>query len=739
MKSFNLFIFILLCLGFSLFACAPPRIWETEEEEFRQNLYSGRYNFLRHIDYEETEITEIHRLGKGAGFYMHYVFLELDMLDLALEMLKQEWFHGEGLLKQEAGKLLISRLIETEKYDEARREALLYIQDYPASYAGARLLLEAVYWKRDSAEVLRQIEKLEKVFPDEIARDPEIVLFRAVSKSRLKLPGWPADFITLFTAVRASGYHIRAFRYIDEAPALIGAFHEDERRFLNAKMWFATENYSNAADEYTRLLENGNDLLRTPVMIVEAGEAYLRTERYREGERAIAAYIDAAEAPPALVYASLFTRGLLLRKAEAYDEAVGMFRQARNAASGHPLKEDRCLWYELDCRYKRGLDDFLEALESASKTWHEPSYFSDLVERAGADMVGQRRWGDVWETYLILKQRGDPEAAGRYGYISFRAAEEGLFRLPETFDDRILEEIAEPAGFGYYQLLARIRLGKRPAIFTGDTDDAADTTEKDPGTAADGEAGGGEAESNEFDLFVKGFFRFSLHDRAFYFMKKYGNELGTNTLLDCAARFSDRGLFRESIIAANAARGRLLDENWDVKLPILLFPKAYIHEIKREAKKNDILWYILAALVREESYFDPHAVSRAGAVGLAQLMPATAQDMERRLNMENSNIFDPATNLVIGAYYFGTLLKRFDGSPSKAVFAYNAGPTRMRRWEGRYLGLPGDLFLEAIPIEETRNHGRKVLVSALVYGYIYEGEELPAIVSHYFADRNYEK
>ena len=58
-------------------------------------------------------------------------------------------------------------------------------------------------------------------------------------------------------------------------------------------------------------------------------------------------------------------------------------------------------------------------------------------------------------------------------------------------------------------------------------------------------------------------------------------------------------------------------------------------------KKNDILWYTLAALVREESYFDPHAVSRAGAVGLAQLMPATAQDMERRLNMENSNIFDP--------------------------------------------------------------------------------------------------
>ena len=247
--------FILVCLGFSLFACAPPKIWEIEEEIFRQHLRYGRYGFLRHIDYENADMSQILRLGNGAGLYMHYVFLNLGMPELATEMLRQEWINGEGLFETRGGKTIDLTPDRKEKYDEARREALLYIQDYPASYAGARLLLEAVYWKRDSAEVLRQIEKLEKVFPDEIARDPEIVLFRAVSKSRLKLPGWPADFITLFTAVRASGYHIRAFRYIDEAPALIGAFHEDERRAYNAKMWFATENYSNAADEYTRLLE----------------------------------------------------------------------------------------------------------------------------------------------------------------------------------------------------------------------------------------------------------------------------------------------------------------------------------------------------------------------------------------------------------------------------------------------------------------------------------------------------
>ena len=721
--------FILVCLGFSLFACAPPEIWETEEEIFRQHLRYGRYGFLRHIDYETADMSQILRLGNGAGLYMHYVFMNLGMPELATEMLRQEWINGEGLSKREAGEILISRLIEGERYDEARREALLYVQDYPDSYAGARLLLEAVYWNRDSGEVLRQIEELEKLFPQETGQDPELLLFRAVSKSRVGNPDWTADLVDLFTGVPASGYHIRAFRYIDADPELIGRLTEEERLLVQTKMWFATANYTEAADGFTLLFEEGSGLLGTGVMIDEAAQAYLYAERYREGERRIGEYTDAGRALPSVIYTSLFARGRLLRAAGDYTGAVEMFGRARKAA-GVPEKEDRCLWYELDCSYKQGMDDFLEKLEGASQLWHDPAYFSDLVEEAGAELTAQRRWKDIWRIFLLLEQRGDPEAAARFGYISFRAAEEGLLNLREEQYLRLPGKISGMAEFGYYSLLGEIRSGGTPAVF------AAGGGEAPAGEAHSGPEEEEEIALDEYTLFVKGFFSFSLYEKAFFYMKKYEKDLPAGTLMECARLFSDRGYFRESIVAANGVRRRTEEENWDLEFGRLLFPRAYVHEIKMEAGKNNVPWYILAALVREESYFDADAVSRAGAVGLSQLMPATAEDMARRLGIENPDVYDPSANLEIGAYYFGTLVQRFDGNPSRAVFAYNAGPTRMRRWENSFGDLPGDLLLEAVPIEETRNHGRKVLVSALVYGYIYDGEDFTEIVSHYFADKN---
>jgi len=721
--------FILVCLGFSLFACAPPKIWEIEEEIFRQHLRYGRYGFLRHIDYENADMSQILRLGNGAGLYMHYVFLNLGMPELATEMLRQEWINGEGLSKREAGEILISRLIEEERYDEARREALLYLQDYPDSYTGARLLLEAVYWKRDSGEVLRQIEELEKLFPRETEHDPELLLFRAVSKSRLRSPDWTAELADLFTGVPASGYHIRAFRYIDADPELIGRLTGEERLLIRTKMWFATENYTEAADGFTLLFEEGSGLLGTGVMIDEAAQAYLYAERYREGEWRIAEYADAEKASP-VIYTSLFARGRLLRAAGDYTGAVEMFGRARQAA-GDPEKEDRCLWYKLDCRYKQGMDDFLKELEGASNLWHKPSYFSDLFEKVGAELTAQGRWKDLWETFLLLEGRGDPETAARFGYISFRAAEEGLLILPEEQYRRLPEKIIGMTGFGYYRLLAEIRSGRTPAVF------AAGGGEAPAGEAHTGpEEEEEEIVNDEFSLFVKGFFPFSLYEKAFFYMEKYEKHLPTETLLECARLFSDRGYFRESIVAANGVRRRTQEEKWGLQFGRLLFPRAYVHEIKMEAGKNNVPWYILAALVREESYFDVDAISRAGAVGLSQLMPATAEDMARRLGIENPDVYDPSVNLEIGAYYFGTLIHRFDDNPSRAVFAYNAGPTRMRRWENSFGDLPGDLLLEAVPIEETRNHGRKVLVSSLVYGYIYDGEDFTEIVSHYFADKN---
>jgi len=132
---------------------------------------------------------------------------------------------------------------------------------------------------------------------------------------------------------------------------------------------------------------------------------------------------------------------------------------------------------------------------------------------------------------------------------------------------------------------------------------------------------------------------------------------------------------------------------------------------------------LLLAIARQESEFDTEAVSPAGARGLMQLMPATAQDVARSLGLgwrPQALTGDPAYNVRLGDAYLGGLLERYGGSYVLAVAAYNAGPSRVVRWLGIY-GDPrgGDVdtidWIESIPFAETRNYVQRVLEGVAVY------------------------
>lgn len=107
-------------------------------------------------------------------------------------------------------------------------------------------------------------------------------------------------------------------------------------------------------------------------------------------------------------------------------------------------------------------------------------------------------------------------------------------------------------------------------------------------------------------------------------------------------------------------------------------------------------------------------------------MKPTFDECVKKLKLENPDITDPLTNIRVGTYYYSSLVKRLDNSDILALFAYNAGATKVRRWLqtsriglGMYKDLPSNLFLETIPIAETRNYGRKVIQSAAIYAWLY--------------------
>jgi soluble lytic murein transglycosylase len=132
---------------------------------------------------------------------------------------------------------------------------------------------------------------------------------------------------------------------------------------------------------------------------------------------------------------------------------------------------------------------------------------------------------------------------------------------------------------------------------------------------------------------------------------------------------------------------------------------------------------LVQAIARQESNFDPEAVSSANARGLMQLLPSTAQAVARRLGLRHQPgmlTTDPIHNLRLGAAYLDQLLARFAGTLPFAIAGYNAGPGRVDEWLGTY-GDPRDGalpmldWLELIPFGETRNYVQRVLENLTIY------------------------
>jgi peptidoglycan lytic transglycosylase len=152
-----------------------------------------------------------------------------------------------------------------------------------------------------------------------------------------------------------------------------------------------------------------------------------------------------------------------------------------------------------------------------------------------------------------------------------------------------------------------------------------------------------------------------------------------------------------------------------------IFPWPNRSAVEAEAKEFGIDPLLLVAIVRQESVFDPEALSPAGARGLAQLLPGTAAFTARGLDVsfDTEWITVPDLNLHLGAAHFAKLLRRFGGRVEPAVAAYNAGAVSVVRWLARPGADDPDRFIELIPYEETRGYVRSVLRNQALYRAMY--------------------
>jgi soluble lytic murein transglycosylase len=146
------------------------------------------------------------------------------------------------------------------------------------------------------------------------------------------------------------------------------------------------------------------------------------------------------------------------------------------------------------------------------------------------------------------------------------------------------------------------------------------------------------------------------------------------------------------------------------------FPTLHRDALAAYAKQNEIDETLVYSIIRQESRFNADARSRAGAIGLMQLMPSTAKWVARQIDFKPFKpdmLLEPGTNLQMGTYYLKRVLNDL-GHPILATAAYNAGPGRARRWKDER-PLEGAIYTETIPFNETRDYVKKVFTNEWYY------------------------
>ncbi len=452
---------------------------------------------------------------------------------------------------------------------------------------------------------------------------------------------------------------------------------------------------------------------------------------------------------PSRKYFEAFWHGRFLREAEQWKAADSAFSLAL-ASAATPSEKDAAAWYLVESAWKRPTADVTAALGNALATTRNPGYFSDLIEPISREALVARDGAMLAGLDAVSSGRLSASDGARMAYLCGRAAQAGIisdknvrkafgttFSGTDDYAQARLRSAWDQRSDPWYRLAAAYRLGL-PMVDPLEPDPVTMTAAPDTRTSGDqnGEAAAQTAPAAETtgstsvagkpeekppvspDEYALQLASFGLGTRLRAELGAGFNALSWNTIRSAASTLSASGRHAQAyrLIATLFWKAGHTPTRTDAEL---YWPRPYRDAFTTAAVTTGVDEFLLYGLTRSESAFDPAAVSKSGAIGLTQLMPATAEEMAGRLKLSEWSLTDPGQNLAIGSAYFARVLGGVDGRVLPAVFSYNGGPNRFKRWEAEYGSFPLDLLLEALSYAETRQYGRNVATAALSYAALY--------------------
>ncbi|MGB9121280.1 MAG: transglycosylase SLT domain-containing protein [Candidatus Angelobacter sp.] len=295
------------------------------------------------------------------------------------------------------------------------------------------------------------------------------------------------------------------------------------------------------------------------------------------------------------------------------------------------------------------------------------------------------------------------------------AEEEGDKKLARAY----YQKLAENFRYYYYANLARERLPKMG-------DEAADPPVLEnlplpPAPSHDWETPADNIRAQKAQLLANA----ALYDFAVAEMQAASAGSPPWEAKSVAEIFNEQGSYIRAIeTLKRAVPGYFAAEIPQIPRPVWesLFPRPFWEVLKRDSAANRLDPHLVASLIRQESEFNPGAISPANAMGLMQLLPTVGKGMAKEMKIRHfssDQLLVADTNLRLGTRYFRHIVDHYDGQVEYALAAYNAGEDRVNDW--RKNGNFGDVeeFVESIPFTETRDYVQAIMRNAVIYKLLY--------------------
>ena len=727
---FSVVALSLFCLGIGCQACSVPS---------RQMKDDTHFSHSQSVDSEET--TWVPLSGKGLEEYMRPRFEDPNLQEKR-ELFQQAWSYYQRMEWEKASEcfqkalegypylkdystFFMAECDENQgKYKEAISRILEIIEKWPESPLiprGCLKMADLYFCEADYQNAIEAYKKSLKMLTQE-----NVYIHYQIGLANLEIGQCEAameSFKTLlinepdseFTKV-AQNHILRSQKEKGLEPLLL----TPEENFKKAKILSKSRRYNEAIRVYESILHSEPDFPEKCQALYNLALCYKRIGNRDLSVKTLARIIEAIPeyecAPDA--------RLLLARTLWNEHRSGDALEQLKFLRKNNPSWEKIPKVIYLMGRIAEEQDRFIEALDYynlVTRVAPKGSLYRTAIWRIGWVYYLQGHYRQAvshFDNFLTLTD----DSAFRHQLLYWKArAEEKRGRIENAV--QIYKMIIEEPYWSFYSGLSEIWLGNH------DHPDQVDSNHPE-------DLWGGEDEIllilNEQERYVvtrlMELWLLGLREESVNEIRHlvYSTKRGTPELMFCLSTIAHMNGAHDLGIRIGILRSlSMKSENisLDKTEDLLLYPLGFLPLVQEKAGIYDIDPILIFSVIRQESLFDPVALSHSSAYGLMQIIPSTGNAIAKELGMDISSdlnqLFDPDVNLTFGCFFLKRLLDRFDQNMVFALASYNAGPGAVTSWQERFAHLDIDEFIESIPYNETRDYVKRIMKNYWIYSRIY--------------------